>query len=208
MEEQYRMAQEHGVRFYETAEEVEEALRAGELVYMPGSEDYEVADFVQPPYVRPDVLPFIERTARLYREACREPLVVTSAVRPRQDQPPNAHELSVHPAGMAVDFRVSRNPECVAWFEEKLLELEEEGLVQATRERNPPHFHIAVYPRPYLAYAWANPLPESLAERAPAGTGTGDSAASISAAIGGLAAATLLAGAAWVIWRRGRRRIS
>jgi hypothetical protein len=31
-------------------------------------------------------------------------------------------------------------------------ELERRGLLDATREHRPPHYHVAVFPRPYLAY--------------------------------------------------------
>lgn len=159
MAEQHQVALEHGYPFFDTSEQVEQAAAAGELVRLENGPDYEVADFVDPPLIRPEVLPFVERTGRLYRTACGERLVVTSAVRARENQPPNAHELSVHPAGMAVDFRVSQNPACREWFEEKLLALEEQDLVNATRERSPPHYHVAVYPTPYLTYAATNPLP-------------------------------------------------
>ena len=33
-----------------------------------------------------------------------------------------------------------------------MLSLEEAGLLEATRERYPPHYHIAVYPKPYARY--------------------------------------------------------
>ncbi|HSJ23781.1 MAG TPA: DUF5715 family protein [Longimicrobiales bacterium] len=195
MQEQNRVAQEHGLQFFETREEVEAALQTGDLVPLNGNGVYDVADFVVPPYIHPDVLPFVERTADLYLEACGEPLVVTSAVRPRQDQPPNAHELSVHPAGIAVDFRVSQTQECREWFEEKLLALEEVDAINATRERSPPHYHVAVYPRPYLMYAQANPL-----QRLPPPQTTDETVASsrtVSALVAWLAAAALLLGASY-----------
>jgi hypothetical protein len=213
MAEQHQAAVEHGLSFYETREEVEAALQAGELVQIPGSEYYEVADFVVPPYIHPDALHFVERTARLYVEACAEPLVVTSAVRSRANQPRNAHELSVHPAGIAVDFRVSQTPECREWFEEKLLALEEQDVVNATRERSPPHYHVAVYPEPYLAYVAANPLPAMLqqAQGQPGQPGqqgdeVTDAAASFILWVSVFAAVLLLAGTVYVIWRREAKR--
>ncbi|HYW06042.1 MAG TPA: hypothetical protein VE913_03745, partial [Longimicrobium sp.] len=66
--------------------------------------------------------------------------------------PGNAHTLSVHPAGMAVDFRVSRNAECRTWLEGTLLGLERAGVLDVTRERMPPHYHVAVFPDAYSAY--------------------------------------------------------
>jgi len=206
MAEQHRIAQEHGVTFFETAEEVEAAVQAGELVPLAdGGGIFEVADIVVPPYIHPDALPFVERTAALYLEACGEPLVVTSAVRPRRDQPPNAHELSVHPAGIAVDFRVSQTQECREWFETKLLALEERDVINATRERNPPHYHVAVYPRPYLMYAQAFPLQQApgpeLADE------TVESSSMVVAVVAWLAAGLLLLGTLYVVLtRRSARR--
>jgi hypothetical protein len=160
MAEQNRVAREHDLQFFRTAAEIEEAVARGDLVYMPGDENYAVADFVVPPYIHPEVLTFIERTTRLYHEACGERLVVTSGVRAIRDQPPNAHPLSVHPTGIAVDFRVSQREECRQWFEQKMLELEGLNVLNVTREFRPPHYHVAVYPEPYAEYRLANPLPE------------------------------------------------
>ncbi|HTE17785.1 MAG TPA: hypothetical protein VK689_05310, partial [Armatimonadota bacterium] len=69
------------------------------------------------------------------------------------EQPGNAHKLSVHPAGMAVDFRISKNAACQKWFEKALLAMEQKDVLDATRERNPPHYHVAVYAGAYARYA-------------------------------------------------------
>ncbi len=90
---------------------------------LTGDDNYEVADFVDLPYVLGSGRLFVERTAALYRQACGQRLVVTSAVRATEDQPPNAHRLSVHPAGMAVDLRVSPVEQCREWLENKLAAL-------------------------------------------------------------------------------------
>jgi hypothetical protein len=155
MLEQHSVAVGHGLPFFRTREEIRAALERGELVELPGGEDYEVADFVDPPYARPEARLFVERTAALYRQACGEPLVVTSAVRAIEEQPPNAHDLSVHPAGIAIDLRVSQNQACREWLEAKFLELEERNLVNGIRERRPPHYHVAIYPAAYTAYVQA-----------------------------------------------------
>jgi hypothetical protein len=158
MIEQNRIAVEHGLEFFTTRGEIDTAVARGDLVHLPGDANYEVADFVDPPYAHPTALHFIERVAALNHEACGEPLVVTSAVRPIDEQPPNAHALSVHPAGVAVDFRVSQTAACREWFEEKLLTLEALDVINATREQRPPHYHVAIYPEPYGAYTRDNPL--------------------------------------------------
>jgi hypothetical protein len=80
-------------------------------------------------------------------------LVVTSLTRPNALQPRNAHELSVHPAGMAVDFRIPNDAESRQWLEKTLLSMEKQRLIDATRERHPPHYHVAVFREPFLAYA-------------------------------------------------------
>jgi hypothetical protein len=152
MQEQHRVALEHGLPFFRTEAEILEAVERGLLVELPGNADYEVADFVTLPYLTAEGRLFVERTAALYREACGQALVVTSAVRAIEEQPPNAHPLSVHPAGMAVDLRVSPVPECRQWLESKFLTLEEQGILNGIRERRPPHYHVAVYPTAYRAY--------------------------------------------------------
>jgi hypothetical protein len=94
----------------------------------------------------------VEVLARAYHGECGEPLVVTSLTRPATRQPDNASPLSVHPAGMAVDLRVSSRRACVRWLEAELLALESRGLLDATREYRPPHFHVAVFPEPFEAH--------------------------------------------------------
>lgn len=158
MEQQHRVAREHGLDFYETEEEIRAAVARGDLVEVPEGPHYQVADFVTLPYLHAAARLFVERTAALYTEACGDTLVVTSGVRAIADQPPNAHSLSVHPAGIAVDLRVSAEPACREWLEERLRFLEERRLINGIREFRPPHYHVAVFPEPYLAFARANPV--------------------------------------------------
>jgi hypothetical protein len=153
MELQNRVAKEHELAFYRTAEDIRAAVQRGELVELRGNVDYQVADFVRYPYGHEALRLFIERLAAQYREACGQQLVVTSAVRPTSGQPSNAHALSVHPAGMAVDLRVSDRASCRAWLEDALMTLERAGVLNGIREFHPPHYHVAVFPEPYLAYA-------------------------------------------------------
>ena len=78
--------------------------------------------------------------------------MVTSLTRPLSRQPRNASSRSVHPTGMALDVRRSNSRSCRSWLESVLLSLEGSGVLEATRESYPPHYHIAVYPQPYARY--------------------------------------------------------
>src|SRR5690606_3171723 len=73
-------------------------------------------------------------------------------------QPANAHRLSVHPAGMAIDMRVPARASVREWLQETLLELERAGVLDVTREYRPPHYHVALYPAEYRAYVTAMDL--------------------------------------------------
>src|SRR5690606_27891817 len=95
------------------------------------------------------------RLASQYRSACGEQMVVTSALRPESRQPRNSSSLSVHPTGMAVDLRKPTKASCLKFLRTTLLALEKEGVLEATEERRPPHFHVAVFPRPYVRYVGA-----------------------------------------------------
>ncbi|HEY8470326.1 MAG TPA: DUF5715 family protein, partial [Longimicrobiales bacterium] len=157
---------------------------AGELVEVRGNADYDLSR-VSYPYARPEVRTFLERLGRQYREATGAPLVVTSLARPTTRQPVNAHALSVHPAGMAVDLRVPRDPASRRWLEDALVGLERRGLVDVTRERRPPHYHVAIFPEAYRAYA-----EERMREEAVERTRT---AAGVMAATAGVATAATAA---------------
>lgn len=156
MVKQYRVAQEHDFTFLPSDQRVQQFVEKGYLVRVPGNGHYTLAN-VSYPYARPEVKVFIERLAIQYRVACNERLVVTSLTRPRNSQPNNASRRSVHPAGMAVDFRRSHQPACRAWLEDTLLSLERQGVLEATRERWPPHYHVAVFPRHYERYVASLP---------------------------------------------------
>lgn len=152
MVRQNEVARENDYSFLRTAAQVREMVEKGFLVPIAGNEDYTLSR-VSFPYGRAELLTFVERLAAQYREGCGERLVVTSLTRPQAKQPGNAHELSVHPTGMAVDLRISQSPRCRSWLEGTLLSLEDKGLLDVTRERNPPHYHVAVFPGPYGEYA-------------------------------------------------------
>ena len=147
----YQTAKDHDFTFLETGEQVLRFVDAGYLVPVRDGLNYTIHD-VSFPYSRPEVKLFIERLSAQYRSACGEKLVVTSLTRPTNSQPRNASSLSVHPTGMAVDFRRSNSSVCRNWLESTLLYLEEAGVLEATRERRPPHFHVAVFPDQYGGY--------------------------------------------------------
>jgi hypothetical protein len=184
MLEQNTVAKEHGLRFYRTSSAIHEAVLKGELVHLKGNADYDVASFVGHPYTQPETRVFVERLARDYHAACGQKLVVTSAVRPSSGQPRNAHKLSVHPAGMAVDLRVSDRASCRVWIEDELMRMESLGLLNGIRERTPPHYHVAIFPEPYMAYAT-----ERMAEEAIVAAAEAEAAAEEAARLAAAAAA-------------------
>ena len=151
MVRQSRVARQHDYSYLRTSSQVHEFARRGLLVRLPGSSNYRVAD-VSFPYARPQVKTFVERLAKQYRNACGERLVVTSLTRPTTRQPRNASPLSVHPTGMAVDLRRSGRPACRAFLEKTLLTLEGREVLEATKENHPPHYHVSLYPEPYMRY--------------------------------------------------------
>ena len=148
---QSRSARQHDYTYLRTSSQVREFARRGLIVRLSGNSNYRVAD-VSFPYARTEVKTFVERLGRQYRNACGERLVVTSLTRPTSRQPRNASPLSVHPTGMALDLRRSGRPACRAYLEKTLLTLEGRGVLEATRENHPPHYHVALFPQPYVRY--------------------------------------------------------
>jgi hypothetical protein len=149
---QHTVALDAGYTFVRSARDVEELEASGELVRLHGNDDYGFREGVRSMVGRPEMKVFIERLSAEYRAACGEKLVLTSMTRPLDRQPRNSHRLSVHPAGIAVDLRVSRSAACRSWLEQTLMEMEEEGLLDGIRERSPPHYHVALFPRAYMAH--------------------------------------------------------
>lgn len=147
----YRQANAHKLHFYQTPAGVERAAERGRFVPLEPNEHFGLFN-VSYPYAKPVVRTFIERLATQYHSACGEQLVVTSAVRPATEQPRNSTDRSVHPTGMAVDLRKPTSRRCLTWLRKTLLALERAGVLEATEERHPPHFHVAVYPSPYTTY--------------------------------------------------------
>lgn len=151
MERQHTVARQQDYSFLTTSAQVEKFVGLGLLVPVRATRDLKLVG-VSHPYARPALKVFLDRLGSQYHAACGEPLVVTSLTRPTKEQPRNASDLSVHPAGMAVDLRISRKGSCQRWLQKTLLSLEQRGVLDATRERRPPHYHIAIFPERYLAY--------------------------------------------------------
>jgi len=151
LDRQTRAAREHDFTYIESPTQLERFVRAGYLVQVRGNKDFDLHG-VSYPFVRPETRTFVLRLSSQYRRACGEKLVVTSMTRPASRQPRNASTRSVHPTGMAIDLRRSNSRACRSWLESVLLSLEASGVLEATRERYPPHYHIAVFPKPYARY--------------------------------------------------------
>ncbi len=151
MERQNAIARENDFSFVRTWRQVDELVDQGLLVPARGNADYKLAN-VSHPVTRPTTRLFVERLGNQYHQSCGQKLVVTSLTRPINEQPENASDLSVHPAGMAVDLRVPAKSSCRRWLEGQLLSLESKGVLDVTRERKPAHYHVAVFPEAYSSY--------------------------------------------------------
>lgn len=152
---QYRMAEAHDYTLIDTPSRVRYFAEQGWLVPVESGRDFVVKSDVSFPYARPEVRLFIERLGGQYRRACGEQLVITSLTRPATRQPRNASERSVHPTGMALDIRYSWDRNCRRWLEGVLLSLERQGVLEATLERRPRHYHVALFPQQYAQYVEA-----------------------------------------------------
>jgi len=183
MDLQERQAVAHDFTYLRNADQVRRFVANGFLVPLRGNADYEIHG-VSFPYARPEVQLFVQRLSSQYRSACGEKLVVTSLTRPQNRQPSNASARSVHPTGMAVDLRIPRTSACRSWLEKVLVSLEGNGVLEATRERRPPHYHIAVFPRPYQRYVSGRGGSTSTPTRmASAGTESAGAPASVTQAV-------------------------
>lgn len=150
----YRRARSARLHFYQTPRSVRNAVDEGRLVRLTPDDNFAIHG-VSFPYVLPTTKTFVERFGEQYQDACGEQLEVTSGVRPEDRQPANSVARSVHPTGMAVDLHKPDDAKCLRWMRASLLDLENSGLVEATEEFSPPHFHVAVFPRPYRRYVAA-----------------------------------------------------
>ena len=148
---QTRAAAQNDFTLLDRAEDVRRYVELGLLVPIGGNRDYALHR-VSFPVGRPALKTFVERLAAQYRRACGERLVVTSLTRPKSRQPSNAYRHSVHRTGMAVDLRRSERSSCRAWLERTLRSLEKKGVIEATAERRPAHYHVAIFPKRYAGH--------------------------------------------------------
>lgn len=151
VERMYNKAREQDLTFYRSGRGVRSAASEGDLVRLSGNENYRLAD-ASYPYALPTTRTFVQRLAAQYRDACGERLVVTSATRPRSLRLRNSVTESVHPTGIAVDLRKPTRGSCLRWLRNTLTDIEGEGVIEATEEHRPPHFHVAVFPAQYRRY--------------------------------------------------------
>jgi hypothetical protein len=164
VERMYGQARSQDLTFYRTGRGVRSAAADGELVRLRGNDDYRVAD-ASFPYALATTRTFVQRLASQYHDYCGEKLVVTSATRPRSLHLRNSVAESVHPSGMAVDIRKPTRGRCLRWLRQRLLDVEGEGVIDATEEHHPPHFHVAVFPQQYRRYVDARSDGESGSSR-------------------------------------------
>lgn len=167
VDRQNTIARQHDYTFLNDGDRVRFFAEKGWLVRIRPNADFTLKG-VSFPYARPEVELFVRRLGSQYRANCGEQLVVTSLTRPTSGQPANASDRSVHPTGMALDLRTPRGARCRSWLEGVLLSLERAGVVEATLERFPVHYHVAVFPRQYSAYVAAmesrQPTPRATAQ--------------------------------------------
>jgi len=138
----------HGLTFYRTPGDIDEAVSDGKLVPLDGDASYELTNGVGFSYATREAKQFVVSFAPQYLAACGAPLIVTSAARPTSRQPRNSNPYSVHPTGIAVDLRRPPAGPCQTWLRSALAELEQQGYVEATEERHPVHLHVAVLTEP------------------------------------------------------------
>jgi hypothetical protein len=155
VDRQNREARQHDFTFVRRPAQLERFVDAGLLVPLENDEHYRLHG-VSFNVARPEIKLFVERLSAQYLAACDERLVVTSLTRPTSRQPANASRRSVHPTGMAVDLRTPGTMACRRWLESTLLALERKRVLEATLERSPLHYHVAVFPDEYLAYVAAS----------------------------------------------------
>ena len=142
----FHTAKHRDLPFVRSRRDIERGARVGSYVRLSASRDVRLRG-VGAPFVRPATRAFLGTFAPRYRAACGEPLVVTSAMRPTSVRLPNSTTRSVHPTGMALDLRAPGGS-CRNWLRRELLAYERRGVVDATEERRPAHFHVVVYRAP------------------------------------------------------------
>ena len=143
----YDAAVRAGLPFVHSNTELERRAGDGEYVALNRSATTYRLKGVGSPYVRAATRDFVTGFAADYATQCGEPLTVTSAMRPTSVRLRNSVQKSVHPTGMAVDLRAPRTG-CRAWMRTTLLGMERRGVIDATEEHHPAHFHVVVLAAP------------------------------------------------------------
>lgn len=151
VESAYNYAIAHDYSFVRDEAHLERFLKQKLLVKLKEDANYTLSR-VSFPYIRPAGELFIRRLSVQYRKATGSKLRVTSAVRTQGNRLWNSSAKSVHPAGIAIDFGIPFDAKSREWLEKTLLTLQERGVILATRERNPPHYHVVVLCKEYEAY--------------------------------------------------------
>ncbi len=164
MVRQHAAAVDLDYTFVKNPAQLEKLADLGSLERVEPNRDFALSN-VSYPFARADVHFFIQMLAAQYHDSVGSRLVVTSLTRPTSLQPRNASPLSVHPAGMAVDLRVPADGAARTWLERTLLALENDGVIDVTREHSPSHFHVAVFPEALRTYAIAHDWAGYLARR-------------------------------------------
>jgi hypothetical protein len=145
VERAYQEARSEGLEFTASRREILRGAEEGNYVSLRGGA-WRLRG-VTTPYARPETRAFLRAFAPEYRDACGEALTVTSAMRPTSVRLRNSVAHTVHPTGIAVDLRAPRS-RCRSWMRAALLGYERRGVVEATEERRPAHFHVAVLRAP------------------------------------------------------------
>lgn len=142
---QRQYADANGFRRVRDDREYWDKVRSGEFVLL---QHPNLIVLASRPHVLPSTATFIYEVANEFAQTGCGKLTIRGAGRTIAERPSNGSHHSVHPAGMALDLRVWLSVECHAQLEEILAARERLGQADATREHNPPHFHVVVVPRP------------------------------------------------------------
>lgn len=99
------------------------------------------------PYVLPATAQYAVATAAAFHDRGCGSLVITDAGRLKGEKRyGKEHRHTVHPYGMAVDFRINGlTQDCASWLRSYSIQTEDTGYADST-EHEPPHVHAVVRP--------------------------------------------------------------
>lgn len=145
IERAYNYALNNGLFFAKDEEELDSLISAGYFTHIVGNGDYLIRD-VRFPFVVSETKKVIEILSSQYINSCGQLMPVTSAVRPLNFILKNSTPKTVHPTGIAFDIgKKGMSKRCRVWLESRLLFLEGNNQIDATREKWPAHYHIVVF---------------------------------------------------------------